>query len=114
MGMKRREFLTLAGAAALSGVASPYVSAQEATWPNKPVKIIVPYAPGGASDIIARPWAEKLSQAFGQQFVIDNRGGAGGMIGTEAAAKAAPGRLHAADHAERAADGAAEPAPVAL
>ncbi len=88
--MKRREFLTLAGAAALSGVASPYVSAQEAAWPNKPVKIIVPYAPGGASDIIARPWADKLSQAFGQQFVIDNRGGAGGMIGTEAAAKSAP------------------------
>jgi tripartite-type tricarboxylate transporter receptor subunit TctC len=88
--MKRREFLTLAGAAALSGVAAPYVSAQEATWPNKPVKIIVPYAPGGASDIVARPWADKLSQAFGQQFVIDNRGGAGGMIGTEAAAKAPP------------------------
>jgi tripartite-type tricarboxylate transporter receptor subunit TctC len=88
--MKRREFLTLAGAAALSGVASPYVSAQEASWPNKPVKIIVPYAPGGASDIVARPWAEKLSQAFGQPFVIDNRGGAGGMIGTEAAAKSAP------------------------
>jgi tripartite-type tricarboxylate transporter receptor subunit TctC len=87
--MKRREFLTLAGAAALSGVASPYVSAQEASWPNKPVKIIVPYAPGGASDIIARPWADKLSQAFGQSFVIDNRGGAGGMIGTEAAAKSA-------------------------
>ena len=88
--MRRREFLTLAGAAALSGVASPYVSAQDAAWPNKPVKIIVPYAPGGASDIIARPWADKLSQAFGQQFVIDNRGGAGGMIGTEAAAKSAP------------------------
>jgi tripartite-type tricarboxylate transporter receptor subunit TctC len=87
--MKRREFLTLAGAAALSGVASPYVSAQEASWPNKPVKIIVPSARGGASDIIARPWADKLSQAFGQQFVIDNRGGAGGMIGTEAAAKSA-------------------------
>ena len=90
MGLKRREFLTLAGATALSGVASPYVAAQEASWPNKPVKIIVPYAPGGASDIIARPWADKLSQAFGQQFVIDNRGGAGGMIGTEAAAKSAP------------------------
>jgi tripartite-type tricarboxylate transporter receptor subunit TctC len=88
--MRRREFLTLAGAAALSSVASPHVSAQDAAWPNKPVKIIVPYAPGGASDIIARPWADKLSQAFGQQFVIDNRGGAGGMIGTEAAAKSAP------------------------
>ena len=112
--MKRREFLTLAGAAALSGVASPYVAAQEASWPNKPVKIIVPYAPGGASDIIARPWADKLSQAFGQQFVIDNRGGAGGMIGTEAAAKSAPDGYTLADDAERSADDHSEPASGAL
>ena len=59
-------------------------------WPDKPVKLILPYAPGGATDLIGRPWAEKLHQAFGQQFVIENRGGAGGMIGTEAAAKATP------------------------
>ena len=84
--MKRRQFLKLAGAAAGSFSISK-VSAQVDNWPNKPVKIILPYAPGGASDLIGRPWAEKLSQAFGQQFVIDNRGGAGGMIGTEAAAK---------------------------
>ena len=63
--------------------------AQEA-WPTKPVRLIVPYAPGGASDTLARPWAEKLSQALGQQFVIDNKGGAGGQLGTEAAAKSAP------------------------
>lgn len=63
--------------------------AQDA-WPNKPVKVIVPYAPGGASDFIARPWADKLTQAFGQPFVIDNRGGASGGIGTEAVARAAP------------------------
>ena len=56
--MKRREFLTLAGAAALSGAAAPYVSAQEASWPNKPVKIIVPYAPGGASDTPRLPRPE--------------------------------------------------------
>ena len=87
--MKRREFLTLAGAAGLSGLYAPYVSAQAAAWPNRPVRVIVPYAPGGASDLVARPWADKLSQAFGQQFVVDNRGGAGGMIGTEAAARAA-------------------------
>ncbi len=64
-------------------------SAQDA-WPNKPVRVIVPYAPGGASDFIARPWADKLQQAFGQPFVIDNRGGASGAIGTEAVARAAP------------------------
>ena len=68
----------------------PQARAQAQGWPDKPVKLILPYAPGGATDLIGRPWAEKLSQAFGQQFVIENRGGAGGMIGTEAASKAAP------------------------
>jgi tripartite-type tricarboxylate transporter receptor subunit TctC len=62
--------------------------AQATSWPDKPVKLILPYAPGGATDLIGRPWADKLSQVMGQQFVIENRGGAGGMIGTEAAAKA--------------------------
>ena len=71
--------------------ASPRTALRAAqSWPDKPVKLILPYAPGGATDLIGRPWAEKLSQAFGQQFVIENRGGAGGMIGTEAASKAAP------------------------
>src|SRR5262249_48352044 len=88
--MRRREFLKLTGAAAISGVSISKASAQAETWPNKPVKLILPYAPGGATDLIGRPWAEKLSQVFGQQFVIENRGGAGGMIGTEASAKATP------------------------
>ena len=59
-------------------------------WPTRPVKLILPYAPGGATDLIGRPWAEKLQQAFGQPFVIDNRGGASGAIGTEAAARSTP------------------------
>ena len=50
----------------------------------------MPYAPGGATDAIARPWVEKLTQAFGQPFVIDNKGGATGQIGSELAARAAP------------------------
>ena len=86
--MRRREFLALAGAT----LAAPFASkatAQVQTWPDKPVKLILPYAPGGGTDLIGRPWAEKLAQSFGQQFIIENRGGAGGMIGTEAAAKAA-------------------------
>ncbi|MDQ8732771.1 tripartite tricarboxylate transporter substrate binding protein [Bradyrhizobium sp. LHD-71] len=88
--MKRRDFLKLSGAAAIGSFSIARASAQATAWPNKPVKLILPYAPGGATDLIGRPWADKLSQAFGQPFVIDNRGGAGGMIGTEAAAKSAP------------------------
>ena len=87
--MHRREFLALAGATLAAGV-STQAAAQAQGWPDKPVKLILPYAPGGATDLIGRPWADKLTQAFGQQFVIENRGGAGGMIGTEAASKAAP------------------------
>ena len=58
-------------------------------WPDKPVKVIVPFAPGGGTDTVARPWTDKLGEAFGQPFVIDNRGGAAGVIGTEVAAKSA-------------------------
>jgi len=50
----------------------------------------VPFPPGAGTDLIGRPWAELLGQHFGQQFVVENRGGASGMIGTEAVAKAAP------------------------
>ena len=89
MTMHRREFLSLAAGTLAAGV-STSTSAQTTNWPEKPVKLILPYAPGGATDAIARPWSEKLSQAFGQPFVVENRGGAGGMIGTEAAAKSAP------------------------
>jgi tripartite-type tricarboxylate transporter receptor subunit TctC len=88
--MRRREFLGLAGATLAAGFSTTRASAQAQSWPERPVKLILPYAPGGGTDLIGRPWAEKLSQAFGQQFVIENRGGAAGMIGTEAASKAAP------------------------
>ena len=59
-------------------------------WPAKTVKVIVPFPPGGGTDTVARPLAAKLSQMLGQQFVIDNRGGAGGTIGAAVAAKSAP------------------------
>src|SRR5687767_2488718 len=59
-------------------------------WPAKPVKMIVPFPPGGGTDTVARPLAAKLSQLLGQQFVIDNRGGAGGTIGAAVVAKSAP------------------------
>ena len=89
--MRRRHFLRI-GAGAIAGLplASPAILRAQGTWPDKPVKIIVPFAAGGGTDALARPWAEKLGQAFGQQFIIENRGGASGMIGTEAAAKSPP------------------------
>jgi tripartite-type tricarboxylate transporter receptor subunit TctC len=59
-------------------------------YPTKPVRIIVPWTPGGTADLLARILAQKMSEAFGYQVVADNRPGAGGLIGTEFAAKAAP------------------------
>lgn len=62
--------------------------AQAQQYPAKPVRVIVPFAPGGGSDITARQFSNKLSEYLGQQFVVDNRGGAGGLIGMEQTAKA--------------------------
>jgi len=88
--MHRRDFVKLGAGAIAGSLAAPAILRAQASWPDKPVRIIVPFAAGGGTDALARPWADKLSQAFRQQFVIDNRGGASGLIGTEAAAKAAP------------------------
>lgn len=60
------------------------------TFPSKPVKLIVPFPPGGGTDILARPIAQKLSEKWGQPVIIENRSGAGGNIGTKAAAEAPP------------------------
>ncbi|MEY3390385.1 MAG: tripartite tricarboxylate transporter substrate binding protein [Polynucleobacter sp.] len=64
--------------------------AQSGNYPNKPIKFIVPYPPGGGTDVIARIVQEPLSQNLGQQVIIENRGGAGGSIGSELAAKSPP------------------------
>jgi tripartite-type tricarboxylate transporter receptor subunit TctC len=66
------------------------VNAQTAKWPQRPVRMIVPFPAGGSTDIIARLVAPHFTEEFGQQFVVDNRGGAGGTIGSEIAAKAMP------------------------
>jgi tripartite-type tricarboxylate transporter receptor subunit TctC len=82
--MRRRKIFAIA---ALVGAAC-VAHAQE--WPTKPVRWIVPYPPGGGTDVIARIMQSRMSEGLGQPIVIENRGGAGGAVGTEAAARAAP------------------------
>ena len=65
-------------------------SAFAQAYPSKPVRLVLPYPPGGGTDVIARPLAQKLSESLGQQVIVDNRGGAGGNIGMEFVAKAPP------------------------
>ncbi|WP_458094558.1 Bug family tripartite tricarboxylate transporter substrate binding protein [Roseomonas sp. WA12] len=78
----------LAGLLAAPLLAMPRLSRAQATWPERPVRVIVPFTPGGSSDIIGRALAAELQAEFGQPFVVENRGGAGGTIGTEVAAHA--------------------------
>ena len=73
---------------ALCAMAAPALAQDQ--WPTKPVRFIIPYPPGGSTDIIGRPYMQLLSEKFGQQFVIENKPGASGAIGLEATAKAAP------------------------
>ncbi|MDB5922365.1 MAG: tripartite tricarboxylate transporter substrate binding protein [Betaproteobacteria bacterium] len=81
--------LSCVGVACLASVSLAFTSSAQ-TYPDKPVRVIVPAPPGGALDIIARYVTQKLSEPFGAQFIVDNRGGAGGGIGADAAARAAP------------------------
>ena len=81
--------LALATAALALGVVAGSSHAQ-GTWPSRPVRIVVPFAPGGTTDILARAVAPELSKAFGQQFIVENRAGAGGNLGAEVVAKSAP------------------------
>jgi tripartite-type tricarboxylate transporter receptor subunit TctC len=75
---------------ALCVAAAASASAAAQVYPGKPVRIIVPFAPGGATDIVTRVVAQKLNEIWGQQVVVDNRAGAGGNIGGELAAKSVP------------------------
>jgi tripartite-type tricarboxylate transporter receptor subunit TctC len=81
--MKRRSLLAAA-------LAAPAIARAQASWPTKTVRFIVPFAPGGGTDTVSRLICDQLARAFGHQFVVDNKGGAGGNIGTVELARAAP------------------------
>src|SRR5215213_5060832 len=91
MNVSNRSALVLKVFVALA-LALPVARAPHAaeSWPSRPIKLIVPYAPGGATDSVARHVAQPLGEALGQPVVVENRAGAGGLLGTEAVANAAP------------------------
>jgi len=78
----------LLGAATLLPL--PSVAEAPASWPARPVRVVVPFSPGGSNDVLARALAERLGAGFGQPFVVENRGGAGGAIGADQVAKSPP------------------------
>ena len=86
--MKRTTFLSIATASLLAALLPGAAHAQG--YPNKPIRLIVPYAPGGATDIIGRAAAAELTKTMGQQVIIENRPGAGGNLGAEQVARSAP------------------------
>jgi tripartite-type tricarboxylate transporter receptor subunit TctC len=86
--MRQARSLSLAIAGLLAVLASPVVAQQD--YPNRPIRLIIPFPPGGSNDIVGRAIATQMGERLGKQVVVDNRTGAGGLIGTELASKAAP------------------------
>ena len=86
--VSKRHFIRLAALSALTYAATGVTQAD--TYPSRPIRMVVPYAPGGATDVVARLVAQKLSVSLKQQVVVENKAGANGMIGTEFVARAAP------------------------
>lgn len=89
MKIERRQGL-ITICAALACAAIPHLANAQAEWPAKPIRFIVPVAPGGTADMLARTLGERLGRAFGQTFVVDNVSGGGGIIATQTTARAAP------------------------
>jgi len=87
--LDRRRLIRLSAAAAIApNVACPAVG--QTTWPNKPVRILIPFTPGGGADTIARLVALKMTEVLGQQFIVESKPGAGGNIAAEFTARSAP------------------------
>ena len=85
---RRRSLATVAAVTAAGALAVLAAAPAQGVWPTKPVRIVVPFAPGGTTDILAHALVPDLSRAFGQQFIVDNRAGAGGNVGAEIVARA--------------------------
>ena len=83
----RRATLSVMAATALVALGATGAAQAQSDYPNKPVRLVIPYAPGGATDVIGRVLAKQLSESLGQQFVVDNRAGAGGSLGAGQVAK---------------------------
>lgn len=90
MNLKKTVSRRILLAAAAACTVLPMQVGAQAQWPNKPIKLVVPFAPGGSNDIIARMLATKLGIKWGQSVIVDNKGGSGGTIGTDAVAKSTP------------------------
>ena len=86
----RRHILGVTVAAVAALAMTPATSVAQSAWPNRPVRIIVPFPAGGSTDVIARQLAQHLGHSLGQQFIVENKAGAAGNIGTDAVAKATP------------------------
>src|SRR5262245_28253037 len=82
--------LSLTAMAAAMALGGPLAPAAAQDYPNRPITLVVPFPPGGSTTIVARIVADKLAESLGQQIVVDNRGGAGGTIGTKAVSRSAP------------------------
>ncbi|HJQ56940.1 MAG TPA: tripartite tricarboxylate transporter substrate binding protein [Vineibacter sp.] len=86
MPLSRRTLI----ASAAATIAAPAIATAQAPWPTKPIRLLIPFAPGGTSDILARLFQPRLQEAFGQPVVVENRPGANGTIAVDMVAKAAP------------------------
>ncbi|WP_235035548.1 tripartite tricarboxylate transporter substrate binding protein [Roseomonas sp. 18066] len=90
MTLPRRRLMAGAGLMAASGLLAPAISRAQPAWPSRPVRMVVPFPGGGATDVTARVVCERLSALLGQPVVVDNRPGAGGILGSDMVAKAEP------------------------